>query len=360
MNIGQKKWLTPAMLVYSLGGSLVDRRASLRDNPQSHLPARAMVLTACVAMTLAAANAVAQSTDVASTYPSKAVTIISPFSAGGGTDFIARLLASELSKGLGQSVVVENRPGANGMIGSSYVAKAKPDGYTLLLGTVGTHGINQAVYDNVLYDTVKDFAPISLIGSTPMLILAHPSVRANNAAELVDEAGRSDTPMIFSSAGIGSVGHVAGELFAQQSGINLIHAPYRGAAPAAVDLVGGQLQLMFGTPVSTANYVESGKVKVLGVTSAKRSRLVPDVPTLAEQGFKDFDVSTWYGLLAPANTPKPIIDKLAQKTIEFLAQPNIQQQMLVQGLETVGNRPEEFDALIRSEVSKWSKIKQAK
>ena len=166
--------------------------------------------------------------------------------------------------------------------------------------------------------------------------------------------------MIFSSAGIGSVGHVAGELFAQEAGIKLIHAPYRGAAPAAVDLVGGQLQLMFGTPVSTASYVESGKIKVLGVTSAQRSKLVPDVPTLNEQGFKDFDVSTWYGLLAPANTPKPIIDKLAQKTIDFLAQPNIQQQMLQQGLETVGNRPEAFEALIQGEVSKWSRIKLAK
>ncbi len=290
-------------------------------------------------------------------YPAKTITLVSPFSAGGGTDFIARLLASELSRSLSRTVVVENRPGANGMIGSDYVAKAPADGYTLLLGTVGTHGINQAAYDNVPYDTVKDFAPISLIGRTPMLVLAHPSVTANNVAELVQEARRSGANMFFSSAGVGSVGHVAGELFAQETGIQLTHAPYRGAAPAVTDLAGGQIPLMFGTPVSTLSYVSSGKIKILGVTSAQRSSLVPDVPTLNEQGFKDFDVSTWYGLFAPANTPQPIIDLLAANTIRFLADPEIRQKLKQQGLETVGNSPEEFSALIRNEVQKWSKVK---
>jgi len=290
------------------------------------------------------------------TYPSKAITIVSPFSAGGGTDFLARLLASELGKGLGHSVIVENRPGANGMIGSDYVAKASPDGYTLVLGTVGTHGINQAVYDNVPYDTIKDFSPISLIARTPMLVLSNHSVKANNIQELIKEASAETDPMIFSSAGVGSVGHVAGELFAQESGVPFLHAPYKGAAPAAIDLAGGQIPLMFGTPVSTAQYVTAGKVKILGVTSAARSSLVPDVPTLNEQGFKDFDVSTWYGLLAPANTPPDIVQLLAQKTKEFLADPAIQEQLLQQGLETVGNSPDEFSALIQSEVNKWSKV----
>ncbi len=289
-------------------------------------------------------------------YPSKAITIVSPFSAGGGTDFLARLLASELGKATGRTVLVENRPGANGMIGSDYVAKARPDGYTLVLGTVGTHGINQAVYDNVPYDTVKDFSPISLIARTPMLVLANPSVKADNVGELIELAKQQSAPMIFSSAGVGSVGHVAGELFAQEAGIELLHAPYKGAAPAAIDLVGGQVPLMFGTPVSTATYVSAGKVKILGVTSAHRSRLVPDVPTLNEQGFKDFDVSTWYGLLAPAGTPPPIVQLLAQKTRTFLAAPLIQQQLLQQGLETVGNSPEEFSELIRTEVNKWAKV----
>ena len=289
-------------------------------------------------------------------YPAKAITIVSPFSAGGGTDFLARLLASELGKATGRTVLVENRPGANGMIGSDYVAKARADGYTLVLGTVGTHGINQAVYDNVPYDTVKDFSPISLIARTPMLVLANPSVKADNVGELIELAKQQSAPMIFSSAGVGSVGHVAGELFAQEAGIELLHAPYKGAAPAAIDLVGGQVPLMFGTPVSTATYVSAGKVKILGVTSAHRSRLVPDVPTLNEQGFKDFDVSTWYGLLAPAGTPPPIVQLLAQKTRTFLADPLIQQQLLQQGLETVGNSPEEFSELIRTEVNKWAKV----
>ncbi|HEY9280421.1 MAG TPA: tripartite tricarboxylate transporter substrate binding protein [Eoetvoesiella sp.] len=321
--------------------------ASLRK----HLKLWPTILLALSVNTLFVANATAQDT-----YPSKAVTIVSPFSAGGGTDFIARLLASELAKGLGQTVVVENRPGANGMIGSDYVAKARPDGYTLVLGTVGTHGINQAVYDKVPYDTIKDFAPISLIARTPMLVLANPGVKANNVRELVEEARKKSEPMIFSSAGVGSVGHVAGELFAQEAGVKLLHAPYKGAAPAAVDLVGGQVPLMFGTPVSTAQYVSSGKVKILGVTSAHRSKLVPEVPTLNEQGFKDFDVSTWYGLLAPANTPPAIVQLLAQKTKAFLADPQIQQQLLQQGLETVGNSPEEFTKLINAEVSKWAKV----
>lgn len=293
-------------------------------------------------------------------YPSKTVTIVSPFSAGGGTDYLARLLASELTKSLGQSVIVENRPGANGMIGSNYVAKANPDGYTLVLGTVGSHGINQAVYDNVPYDTIKDFSPISLIARTPMLVLANMSVKANNARELVAEATQAKAPMIYSSAGVGSVGHIAGELFSQEAGVNLIHAPYKGAAPAAIDLAGGQVPLMFGTPISTDQHVKAGKVKILGVTSADRSTLVPDVPTLSEQGFKNFDVSTWYGLFAPANTPPAIVQLIAQKTKAILAEPKIQEQLLKQGLETVGNSPDEFKQILQSEVTKWGKVKISK
>ena len=185
---------------------------------------------------------------------------------------------------------------------------------------MGTHGINHAVYDNVPFDAVKDFRPITLLGRTPMLVLAHPSVKATNASELVDEARNSDQPMIFSSAGIGSVGHVAGELFAQEAQVPLVHAPYRGAAPAAVDLVGGQVPLMFGTPVSTMTYVQSGKVRVLGVTSAERSALVPEIATLNEQGFKGFDVSTWYGLFAPAGTPDHI-EPPGGERLRFLASP---------------------------------------
>lgn len=293
-------------------------------------------------------------------YPVKPITMISPFSAGGGTDFIARMLAQSLSEALGQTVVVENKPGANGMIGSDYVGKSAPDGYTLLMGTVGTHGINNAVYDNVPYDAVKDFRPITLLGRTPMLVLAHPSVKAANIRELIEEARTSAKPMIFSSAGIGSVGHVAGELFAKEANVPLVHAPYRGAAPAAVDLAGGQVPLMFGTPVSTMSYVQAGKVKVLGVTSAQRSTLVPDIPTLNEQGFKGFDVSTWYGLFAPAGTPDEIVNLLAEKTIAFLSTPRARELFLQQGLETVGNTPEEFRSLIESEVRKWSTIKLTK
>ena len=293
-------------------------------------------------------------------YPTKPIKIVSPFSPGGGTDFLARLLAQKLGASLGQTVIVENRPGANGLIGAEAVAKSAPDGYTLLLGTVGTHGINVTAYEKLPYDTIRDFAPISMIGRTPMLVLAHPSVKANTVQQLVAEAKQRDAPFVYSSAGVGSVGHVAGELFASTAGVPMTHAPYRGAAPAVADLVSGQVELMFGTPVSTAQYVSGGRIKVLGVTSAQRSTLVPDIATLAEQGFPGFDVSTWYGLIAPANTPRPILLLIAGKVAQVVADPEVQRQLVAQGLEVVGNTPDEFDAQIRAEVAKWSKVKLSK
>jgi tripartite-type tricarboxylate transporter receptor subunit TctC len=305
---------------------------------------------------LAASMAMSGTSVAQAAYPSHPITIICPFPAGGGTDIIARVVASELSKTTGQSVIVENRPGANGTIGSMFVSKAAPDGYTVLLGTVGTHGINQAAYDNVPYDAVKDFTPITMVGRTPMLVLANQGVKANTIPELIEQAKASQHPMVYSSAGVGSVGHMAGELFAKVANVELTHSPYKGAAPAVMDLVGGQLPLMFGTPVSTLSFVESKKIKVLGVTSAQRSKLVPDVKTLDEQGLKGFDVSTWYGFLAPAHTPKPVADYLAGKIKLILETPEVQKKFLQEGVETVGNTPDEFKAQISAEVQKWGKV----
>ena len=294
------------------------------------------------------------------TYPHRPIRIISPFAAGGGTDFLARLLSTKLSVAIGQPVVVDNRPGANGLIGAEVVARAAPDGYTLLLGTVGTHGINAAMYAKVPYDTLRDFSPIAMIARTPMLVLAHPKIQANSIQELAAEIRQSNVPFFYSSAGVGSVGHVTGELFAKTTGLPLIHAPYKGGAPAVADLLAGQVQLMFGTPASTAQYVSAGKIKVLGVTSAHRSKIVPNIPTLSEQGFAGFDVGTWYGLIAPAKTPPAIVNLLASKVGEFLQSPDVQRQMQEQGFETIGNTPAEFEAQIRGEVTKWSQIQLKK
>ncbi len=319
--------------------------------------AQAVVLSAVAVL----AGAVFLPADVAAQraaplYPSRAITIVSPFPAGGGTDVIARLIGAELSRRTGQSVIVENRPGANGTIGSVFVAKAQPDGYTLLLGTVGSHGINQAAYDNTPYDAVKDFTAITMVGRTPMLVLVNPSIKANDIPELIAEVRASKTPMIYSSAGVGSVGHMAGTLFAKVADVDLTHAPYKGAAPAVVDLVGGQLPLMFGTPISTLGFVESGKIKVLGVTSGQRSRLVPNVKTLDEQGLKGFDVSTWYGLFAPARTPQPVAEYLARQVQAILADDAVQQKFLREGVETVGNTPEAFQGQVAAEVEKWGQV----
>lgn len=283
-------------------------------------------------------------------YPHKPIRIISPFAAGGGTDFLARLLSTKLGAALGQAVVVENRPGANGLIGAELVARAPPDGYTLLLGTVGTHGINVTAYDKLPYDTLRDFSPVSMIARTPLLVLANQSVKAQTIQELVAQVRQHKTPFFFSSAGVGSVGHVTGELFANTAGLQLIHAPYKGAAPAVADLLAGQVQLMFGTPVSTASYVSAGKIKVLGVTSAQRSKIVPDIPTLSEQGFTGFDVSTWYGLIAPAKTPAPILNLLASKVGEVLQSPMCNGKCWNRGLRRLAIRP--HNSTPRS-VRKW-------
>ncbi len=287
-------------------------------------------------------------------YPSKPIRIVSPFSAGGGTDLLARMIQSHLARTTGQSVVVENKPGANGLLGAEAVAKSPPDGYTLLLGTVGTHGINAAMYDKLPYDTRKDFVPVSMVAGAPIMVLAHPSVKANTLQELLAELRRK--PMAYSSAGNGSVGHLAGELFADVTGVEMIHAPYKGAAPALNDLLAGQVQLMFGTTASTGQYVKAGRIKALGITTAARTPLAPDVPTLGEQGVKGVEMATWYGLIAPAKTPKPVADYLAKVVREMVNDPAVRKSLLEQGLDPVGNTPEEFDAQIAMELKRWGEL----
>jgi tripartite-type tricarboxylate transporter receptor subunit TctC len=290
-------------------------------------------------------------------YPSHVIHIISPFEPGGATDFLARVLSQRMGAALKQTVIVDNRPGANGVIGSSMVAKAAPDGYTLLLGTVGTHGINAAIYEKLPFDTLRDFAPISMIARTPMILVANPgTVRANNARELIAEMKAAKNPYLFSSAGKGSVGNAAAELFKELAHVNLTHVPYKGTAPAVLGLLSGEVQLTFTSPVAAAAYVKTGKLKIIGSAAGQRSVVDPETPTLAEEGVTGFDVSTWYGLFAPAKTPPAIVEYLSATMRRVLNDPQVKQQLLSQSLQAAGDTPADFTDQVRREVARWAPL----
>lgn len=292
----------------------------------------------------------------AQTYPEKPIRIVSPFTPGGGTDLMGRLMAQQFTKTWGQQVIVENRPGANGMLGAEFVAKAAPDGYTLLVGTMGTHGINASLYRKMPYDAVSDFTPITALITSPMLVLVHPSIPARSVKEFIALAKARPAQITFSSAGTGSVGHLAGELFNYLAQVKIVHVPYRGSGPATIDLLSGQVQSMMGSPAATLNYVKAGRVRALAQTSIKRSSLIPDIPTLAESGLKDYDVTTWYGFWGPARMPHAITQKLHAETVRLLALPDTRQLLTTQGLEPLGNTPEEFAAQVKAELAKWARV----
>lgn len=292
----------------------------------------------------------------AQNYPEKPIRIVSPFSPGGGTDLMGRLIGQQFTKSWSQQAVVENRPGANGMLGSEYVAKAAPDGYTLLVGTMGTHGINASLYRRLPYDTVADFTPVTALITSPMLLLVHPSIPARSVRDFIALAKTKPGQITFSSAGNGSVGHLAGELFDVLAQVKIVHIPYRGSGPATIDLLSGQVQSMVGSPAATLNYVKAGRVRALAQTGAKRSALIPDVPTLAESGLKDYDVTTWYGLWGPARMPAYITQKLHSEVVRTLALPETRSLLTAQGMEPLGNTPEEFSAQIKAELAKWARV----
>ena len=292
----------------------------------------------------------------AQSYPDKPIRLISPFPPGGGTDLMGRIIGQQFTRSWGQQVIVENKPGANGTIGSEFVAKAAPDGYTLLVGTMGTHGINASLYRKLPYDTVNDFAPITALITSPMLLLVHPSMPARSVREFIALAKTRPGQITFSSAGTGSVGHLAGELLNAIAQVKLVHIPYRGSGPATIDLLSGQVQAMLGSPAATFNYVKAGRVRALAVTSIKRTAFMPDIPTLAEAGLRDYDVTTWYGFWAPARTPKVIVQKLHAEVVRMLALPETRQHLATQALEPLGNTPEEFALQIKTELAKWARV----
>lgn len=292
-------------------------------------------------------------------YPNKPIKMVVPFPAGGTTDIMARAMAAELQKSFGQAVVVENKAGAGGNIGSDFVAKSAPDGYTLLMGTVGTHAINVSLYPKMPYDAVKDFAPVSLVAAVPNVLAAAPSLPVNSVKELIDAAKKDPNKITFASSGSGTSIHLSGELFKQLAGVQMTHVPYKGSSAALPDLMSGQVDVMFDNAPSVMPHIKGGKLKAIAVTSTRRSPALPNVPTIAEAGLPAFEASSWFGVLAPAGTPKDIVDKLSQAIVKSLQTAEIKDRLASQGADAVGNTPEQFAAHIKSEIDKWAKVVKA-
>ena len=295
----------------------------------------------------------------AQSYPSKPIRFVVPYPPGGPLDTVARLLGQKISENVKQPVVVDNKPGAGGNIGADTVAKSAPDGYTILMGAVATHAINPTLYASIPYDPVRDFQPVTQVASTPNVLIVNNSVPAANVREFIAYAKANPGKLNFGSGSTGSAGHLAGELFKTMAGVNMTHVPYKGAAPAMQDLIGGQVQLMFDNFASASTQVKAGKVKALAVTTAKRSTLAPDLPTIAESGLAGFDINTWFGIFVPAATPRDVVERLHAEFTRALAMPDIREKLANLGAEPVGNRPEEFAAYIKAEADKYAKVIQA-
>ena len=307
---------------------------------------------------VAMAGALAAPVVLAQAYPAKAIRVIVPSSPGGGTDILARVIAARLTEAWGQQVVVENRAGAGQMIGIELAAKAAPDGYSLLMAA-STLAINPVMYKKVPYDALRDFAPITQAAALPNILVAHPSLPVKNVKELVALAKARPGQLVYASAGHGTSPHLSFELFLYMTGTKMIHGPYKGTGPGAVDTVAGQVQLMMPNLLTALPHVKSGRLRALGVTSAKRSAGVPDVPTIAQAGVPGYEAIQWYGLLAPAGTPREIVTKLHGEIVKILAAPDTREKLSSDGAEPVGSTPEQFAAFIRAETEKWGKVVKA-
>jgi tripartite-type tricarboxylate transporter receptor subunit TctC len=292
-------------------------------------------------------------------YPAKPIRFVVPYPAGGPLDTVARLLAQKVTQSTRQPVIVDNKPGAGGNIGADAVAKAAPDGYTILMGAVATHAINPTLYASIPYDPIRDFAPVTQVASTPNVLVVHPSIPASNVQEFIAYAKANPGKLNFGSGSTGSAGHLAGELFKTMAGVDMTHVPYKGAAPAMQDLIGGQIQLMFDNLASSLTQVRAGKVKALAVTTSKRTALAPELPTIAESGLPGFDISTWFGIFVPAGTGREVVEKLHGEFARALAAPDVRERMLNLGAEPVGSAPAEFAAYIRSEADKYARVIKA-
>jgi tripartite-type tricarboxylate transporter receptor subunit TctC len=311
---------------------------------------RWMALAAGVSLAAFSTLAAAQA------WPSKPIKYVVPFAAGGTTDILARTISEKLSVALGQPVVVENKPGAGGGVGAAEVAKAAPDGYTIMGGTISTHAINASLYKNLPYDPVKDFAAITLIARVPNMLVINNDIPAKNVAELIQLMKANPGKWSFASSGNGTSQHLSGELFKGMAGVEMQHIPYKGSPPALTDVMGGQVNMTFDNITTAWTLAKSGKLRALAVTTAKRSPVAPDVPTLAESGLPGYEVGSWQGVFAPAGTPPDIVKRLNAEIVKIINSPDVQKKLLELGAEPVGNSSEEFSALVKTEVVKWGDV----
>ena len=295
----------------------------------------------------------------AQSYPNRTIRLVVPFPAAGTTDILARAAAQKLTEAFGQSVVVDNRPGAAGNIGADLVAKSAPDGYTLLMGTVGTHAINPSLYSKMPYDHVKDFVPVVLVAGVPNVLVVNPALPVNSVADLIKLAKDKPGQINFASSGSGTSIHLSGELFRTMAGVDITHVPYKGSSPALIDLIGGQVQIMFDNLPSALPQIKAGKLRAIAVTSLKRAPVLPDVPTISESGLPGFEASSWFGVLAPAGTPAPIVARINAEVNKWLQSAEAREKLLSQGAEAAGGSPEQFANHIRAESEKWAKVVKA-
>jgi len=312
---------------------------------------RVCVLTACICAGIGAAGA-----QTASVYPAKPIRIVVPFAPGGATDILARATGQKLTEALGQPVVVDNRGGAGGNIGTDVVAKAAPDGYTLLMGGVGPNAINVTLYPKLPYDAINDFAAVTLVATVTNLLVVHPSVPARSVKELVAVARARPGKLTHASSSPGSAGHLAGEMLKMMTGIEMVHVPYKGSGPALIDLMAGHVDLMFDNMPACLPHVTSGKLRAVAVSGGKRTSVLPNLPTIAESGLPGFDAGSWFGILVPAGTPREIISKLNAVIVKSLSAPEFKERLSSQGAEPVGSTPEQFTQHIRGEIAKWAKV----
>lgn len=310
-----------------------------------HLALASAVLAACAGPSLAQGA-----------WPTKQIRMVVPYPPGGPTDILGRIVAQQLSVNLGQPVVVENKPGASGMIGAEQVAKAPPDGYTLLVNA-SIHVINPSLYKKPAYDAIRDFAPVSLIADVPLVLVAAPSLGLATVADVI--AAAKARPINFASSGNAAAPHLAGEAFKIATGVAMQHVPYKGSGPALTDVIGGQTELMFDSMPSSIGHIRAGKLRAIAVTTATRASALPDVPTIAEAGVAGYDISTWYGVWAPAGTPREIVARVSSEIARIVRTPQVRERLAGLGATPVGNTPEEFAAYNLSELAKWGRIVKA-